>query len=181
VVSHSTFFTEAGIEARNQKIKMKVLMQQERSKSANEEKENNQQNAEVENYLKVLQLHNVETARIRLKYINAKNGVDTKDEAEPDKPTELSQAPESESKPAKKGKKKSKKKKPAAQEFVIKMKDKDGNVINFDADDIPELEETTEEAKVGTEQDPTKKTGKPKKKKIRLECENVMEALSTKA
>jgi len=69
---------------------MKVLMQQERSKSANEEKENNQQNAEVENYLKVLQLHNVETARIRLKYINAKNGVDTKDEAEPDKPTELS-------------------------------------------------------------------------------------------
>ena len=83
-------------------------------------------------------------------------------------------------------KKKAKKKKPVGAEFVIKMKDKDGNVITFDensenekdAEVMPELEEVKTD---GTGMQETgKKSVKPKKKKIRLECENVMEALSSK-
>jgi hypothetical protein len=58
-------------------------------------------------------------------------------------------------------------------EIVIKMKDKDGNVVEFD-EDLPPLEEQAKSDK------PAKNGEKPKKRtKPRLESENVLAALSS--
>jgi hypothetical protein len=131
IASHQSFFTEAGVEQRQQKIKMKVLMAQ--SKSETEEKTE----SDADKYLRMLQIHNLDTARIRKKYIDyaelrekaAREGIPF-EELKKQQEQVIEQEPEKPKRPIKLKAKKTKKK--LDTEVLIVMKDKDGNVINFD-------------------------------------------------
>ena len=95
-------------------------------------------------------MHNLDTARIRQKYIAyrelrekaLKEGVPFEEL----KKQENIQVFEPTEKPKALKKKITKKKKAA--EVCIKMKDKDGNVINFDEEDLEEEEEQKVEVKI---------------------------------
>lgn len=136
IASHQAFFTEAGVEQRQQKIKIKVLMAQVKSKSETDIKEE----TDVDSYLRMLTIHNLDTARIRKKYIDyrelrekaEREGVPFEELKKREEQTDVEPEAEKVDKPKRPIKLKAKKKKKAEVEMCIVMKDKDGNIINFD-------------------------------------------------
>ena len=127
-----------------------------------------------------MQVHNLDTARIRLKYIAYRQlrqkAVDENIPYEELKKQEGVQVFEpSLGGPKTKKKKFVKKKKAVVVEMCIKMKDKDGNVINFDEDEVEEEVEEMPQLEEVEEQKAEKVVKKDvKKKKRRLEFESVI-------
>lgn len=74
-IDHQVFFTDQGVEKRKEKIKLKIF-----TKNANKENNSNAGgesnsaiSAEVEKYLRMLQVHNSKVDKIRQGYTNYVN------------------------------------------------------------------------------------------------------------
>lgn len=157
-IDYQIFYTDQGVEKRNQKVKLKVFSKNQTTKDTSELPPEHHQNqkpmsAEVEKCLRMLQVHNAKVNKIRDGY-NAYFELRQQAMAEGITFEELKERVEQEEEAAAAGKKvksakpggakksgiAAAKKKFAAKvkndvDVLIKVKDDEGQVINFEADE----------------------------------------------